>query len=449
MRLRAALALSMLLLADGCNLFTGVGDLQFPCDMFTGTGCRSGQTCRFSPETLGSACAPLSPEAVGAYAGCAQNNECPGGHLCVSGICRKYCENPSHCGWADARCMPAEGQVFSTCSRSCDLISPASPRIGLQPCGGGTRCDVVTEAGEEYTDCVLATGTGFEDAPCEEHSDCQVGLYCQRNRCRRACDGSASTCRDGQRCGGFSAVARQEVGSCCTLPEGQRCDLVTDCGCGIEQTCRNVSDIPGGTACWPLDEAPLPPYAVCASFDDCPSRHSCLGGVCKMHCNTVDDCGSDGVLCLQVSNSPVQGWSYCVRGCDPMSPEMPNAGFASCGAGATCSIYSYGNDVASECRPVVEGTVAAYEACASASECPTSHSCLSGNCKPFCAVSEDCPGPDALCVARVELPGGQLIGVCPRSCDALAPTSPAAGFQPCGMGLGCTTFTDSCVRYFD
>src|SRR5690606_30853210 len=137
----------------------------------------------------------------------------------------------------NARCVADPSGLFSRCTRSCDLVTPAAPRAGLQACGEGVRCDFVAESGGPgYADCVLATG-GFDGSPCDTDAACPAGFVCLRQRCAAACDPSGAACAGGGTCNDVESLAGQSVGGCCTVPPGQECNLLDGCGCGPAQTC--------------------------------------------------------------------------------------------------------------------------------------------------------------------------------------------------------------------
>lgn len=378
-----------------CNSLTGVDSYVFPlapCNPFTGAGCGSGLTCRFSREDAGPACRPVAAEPAAPYSVCQQDSDCPGAHLCVQNLCRKYCEAAATCGWDDARCVAVEGDAFATCTRNCDLTSASVPGAGLQACGSGARCSFIAEEGSEgYTDCFEATGVAAAGQACQADGDCLVDLSCERGRCQVPCDANAAVCEEEQRCGGFAAKAGRQLGTCCTPPSDQACDLVTDCGCSAMAKCIVAVPEPLTTACRALASPVLAPYSQCNSAVQCPRGHSCLGGTspdgsfigtCRRNCDTVQDCGSDGLHCLASVNSAV---GYCTRGCDPLAPQGPRDGFNACGPGASCVGSTFGGTFHTDCVPAGPSDEGMPCSASLVAQCGTGLECLGGVCTRSCS----------------------------------------------------------------
>jgi hypothetical protein len=275
------------------------------CDLVTGSGCGSTQTCGFDAVALASVCRPLASAPVQPYAECATDADCPALHSCLGGVCNEHCSVPQDCGWAGALCieiLPAEG--WSLCTRNCDPVSTGAPRTGLSPCGTGARCLIIGDF--EYTDCV---GTGsvpgaVDGSPCQEDLDCLLGSICINfggvTRCQRACDVGGAACPGGSACLGVGAVSGGQVGFC----EGVLCDPVTPTRddaafspCGAAEYC-----VPGinseVASCVPAAGA-AGSSQPCTGHFNCASGLACFEGACRAWCRPGGDCSGSvpGATC--------------------------------------------------------------------------------------------------------------------------------------------------------
>jgi hypothetical protein len=365
-----------------CNALTGVNDLEF------GAAGVSEPNLGANPD-MATAPASEGPAVDG------------GGVAGASGISAPPA-SPCNASGADGCLDPTVLQPPS----NCDLVSANEPRVGLQACGEGLRCTFVPDAaGAGHAACSVPAHGGFEGSACKADAECLASLNCFHGRCAAACNAGASTCAADLRCGGVKLLAGQEVGSCCSIPEGQDCNPVTDCGCDPGWTCA-LADEQGGTRCRRLSETPVAPYSGCTTTLECPALHSCGSGACKLHCDSVADCDPEGVLCAPATTggdeTPVPGFSYCTRGCDLVSPQEPGVGLRACGVKSTCNIFF--NPLLTDC--VGEGTGV------QGSDCEVDRDCASGF------------------VCYVQTRVAPFIGSCERWCE------PASG--SCGAGLTCS-----------
>lgn len=443
MRSRRRLAARWGILAVGalavcaCNAVSGVNDLEFgedtpapapaigeppsdmggetqgvnpllPCSALTGGGCPAEQTCRLS-RTSGEppSCVPLLASVLEPYAACREDAECPAAHACAAGLCSRLCESAADCAEPNARCVPDDSGLFSRCTRSCDLVTPAAPRSGLQACGAGARCDFVPESGGAgYTDCVPVTG-GFDGSACETDAACPVGFLCQRQRCVPACDPDGAACPGGGSCNDVASRAGQSVGGCCNIPDGQACNLITDCGCAQAQTC-STPDALGNSFCRSLRDTPLAPYSACSADEDCPRGHSCLGGACKRHCRTLADCAGEGTACLSVFNGgvPVPGASACARGCDLLEPVAADTGFRACGPQANCVFFGTNTDCVSS------GPGTQNSSCEVSQDCAPGFLCYRNTCERWCDPNASVCEAGTFCGGIINAVGRQLGSCC-------------------------------------
>src|SRR5688572_2823879 len=110
---------------SGCNI-EPVGE----CDLVTGCGCPSAQTCRMDVRRGGAgACSTLAAESLAPYSVCTSGEQCPALHSCVASVCKKQCREAADCGWDGARCVAptdTDGAALAGgfCTRECDVAAP-------------------------------------------------------------------------------------------------------------------------------------------------------------------------------------------------------------------------------------------------------------------------------------------------------------------------------------
>ena len=116
---------------------------------------------------------------------------------------------------------------------SCDpLADPESE------CGPDMTCDLTSRI------CVPALGTGLEDEPCTDSSECSPGLVCADDRCRRPCDAELDDgCETEQICTvadppipGLCMTACELAAPVCELP-GDACKRVIGAGGQVWAAC--------------------------------------------------------------------------------------------------------------------------------------------------------------------------------------------------------------------
>lgn len=341
------------------------------------------------------------------------------------------------------QCLPGSGDcppdedipvVPPPPSRNCDLSRAREPRAGLETCEAGMRCTFVPAPdGAGRAECSVAQATS-EGSPCETDAECGVDLNCLHGSCAPACN-TATPCENGRRCHDIQSRAGQQVGVCCSVAEGQECDLVTDCGCPRGSTC-SVADASGRTRCRILSGSPVAPYSQCNSDSDCPALHSCLDRICKSRCNnSLADCGFPGSACEPAfqAGSQIPGYFFCARKCDMLSPLEPATGFSACGTGSTCSTFSGGR--ATDC--FVAGAGEQGSACSLQGDCAAGLACVFGTCQRWCDPAALACGAGLSC-SNVFPQADRDLGLCctppsDRACDWVS---------DCGCGAGETCSRD-------
>ena len=134
------------------------------------------------------------------------------------------------------------------------------------------------------------------------------------------------------------------TGGCSDQP-GWECDVVSQCGCSETENCSYNIDT-DVTACGPAGDHE--PYHICDVNTDCPRGHGCVGGICKQHCVSADDCGWEHAACLEVydeNEEVIEGFGYCSEECNLIDPTEALDGGVACDENSTC--YPYDNDAGS------------------------------------------------------------------------------------------------------
>ena len=338
------------------------------CDLVTGDGCGSAETCGFDGVALDSVCRPLRIDPVQPYAACATDGDCPALHSCLDGVCNQHCSVDQDCGWAGALCLElvaAEGR--SVCTRNCDPVSTGAPRPGLSPCGAGARCLIIGDF--EYTDCV---GTGgipgaVEGSPCQDDFACLPGSICidfgGATRCQRACDVGGIAC-GANTCLSLGTVTGVEVGFC----DARICDPVSPTRddavftpCDVAQYC--VPGVNGAIASCVPAFGTAGAGQPCTGHFNCASGLACFEGACRAWCRPGGDCSASvpGATCsfslIDVATSQplvFQGASADPIGiCGLCNDTCEDAGDAFCddgGPNADYNICAFGSDC-TDCGP--------------------------------------------------------------------------------------------------
>ncbi len=181
------------------------------CEAFHQCGCAGGQNCLFMGDGT-TLC-----KAVGgtpAYRACAAFDACQKGMMCVSGVCKPFCEKASDCAGPSRICeqvldqsnQPIEGALV--CTAGCDLMAPA------KSCGPLVTCMPLAK-GAQGTDCVPTTGTGDGPGECANVYDCMPSYTCVATNCEKWCRVGYADC-DAKTCvGGLGIyVNGSEYGTC-------------------------------------------------------------------------------------------------------------------------------------------------------------------------------------------------------------------------------------------
>lgn len=324
---------------------------------------------------------------------CSISQECPRDKACIKEKCQNPCNG--NCG-VNAKCDVVnhspfcsclngyEGDAFIGCSRIPEIIVPSDPCIP-SPCGENTQC--TNRNGVAVCTCIppyIGQPYGGGCRPeCIGNGECPNHLACISQHCRDPCPG---VCGSNAEC---SVVNHVPV--CACLP-GYSGDPFRSCRyepvtvrptnpceptpCGANSICRVVSghsvcSCQGGYVGAPPNCRP-----ECVLNNDCSADKTCIQNKCRDPCPGT--CGVNA-RCQVISHLP---HCICPTGyegdpfvnCIPESPRVPDIPAnpclpSPCGANSECRV--------SDSRPVC--------------------SCLPGmfgappNCRPECAIHQDCP----------------------------------------------------------
>ena len=191
---------------------------ESPCRLVSPQcGCAAGQACYLTGATRACAAAGTGTEG----AACTSSSSCAPGFDCInfSGTasgqqCTRYCGTDTDCGGrAGALCIGtlndgAGGTVpgVRTCTAGCNPVTSLG-------CAPGLGCAVYREnsgAMRWLTDCGGPVGSGTQDAPCFDDSDCARGHLCDTmlGLCLSWCRvGVGSDCDFGYTCYRFTTPA--------------------------------------------------------------------------------------------------------------------------------------------------------------------------------------------------------------------------------------------------
>jgi hypothetical protein len=211
-----------------------------------------------------------------------------------------------------------------------------SPPDGPAACAAGD-CNYQTQSGCDATEACRPqfnatepevhpgcepAGSAKVGEACTLQGDCERGLYCALEVCRKlCCGGDWTACDEGESCiralevraGGQVLSAEAEL----CFPVGT-CDLLDPESCSAEpnRECRIV-DPTGAVACVPASSSRKLPGDPCAPPDVCGPGSSCLGGFCTKLC-VAEACGEPACsvaegTCVHFARDPA-GVGECTLG---------------------------------------------------------------------------------------------------------------------------------------
>jgi hypothetical protein len=179
----------------------------------------------------------------------------------------------------------------------------------------------------------------------------------------------------------------------------------------------------GTTACAAAGGAM--PFHSCNATTRCTVGHACIGGVCSPYCeNASSVCPGVNARCVQAASggTPVPGYFYCTRTCNPVNPQQEDATYDACGPSVNCFPSSTRNsDCVSGSTP--SGTQGANcigtNGMADSSRCAVGHFCRQPTtgvfqCTRFCTYPGGTCGTGTTCTAFTTklYAGPNEIGAC-------------------------------------
>ncbi len=193
------------------------------CDLVTGGGCGAGQGCQFLAPMMGADPTAMCVEAGTSGDGmpCMNYMDCQEGFACVTpdgameGTCQQYC-----CpGTTGASSVCPTGQTCSTTFAGTDVgfcaFADDCDPVGMTGCAGTEAC----YPGPDGTFQCATPGDLGEGDTCDRFvNECEAGLACLMNECRRLCDTETGTgCGPMQMCSigltGFDTLGACEPAS--------------------------------------------------------------------------------------------------------------------------------------------------------------------------------------------------------------------------------------------
>ncbi|EFX65777.1 hypothetical protein DAPPUDRAFT_229540, partial [Daphnia pulex] len=409
---------------------------------------------------------------------CVIRNPCGDNAVCRTQQHRPVCFCPD--GWGGdphLKCFRPECEVDDDCpsDRACITGKCLNPCVfGGSQCGTNALCRVTLHrpqcycpAGMQGNPTVICIPVG-----CQSHDDCATEEVCDRlNRvCVKVCETIA--------CAPTATCTGKDHQAICDCPPGQRGNPFVRC----------IEDVPIVTA--------SPPRPECRSDPECPSKEVCISNKCVNPCG-VNPCGDTGQLCSVVDSTPLRTVvcqcppdsfadenSRCisavtgetqrpVSGCraDDECPSEEACRNGVCESPCDCAPDSICRVVDRKpvcaCREGLTGDplVACYKVgCTVDEECPGTHACVNGQCKPVCspvtcesgAVCQginhrpicECPpgtkgNPNAGCKAI----GCTNLKDCPtdRACFNGVCTDPCSMPDACAVDQECKPFNHTAV----
>ena len=206
------------------------------------------------------------------------------------------------------------------------------------------------------------------------------------------------------------AYASSSADTTCEPPEDRPCELLSDCGCAEDQTCRSDGTPSGQTACGAVGS--VLNFEPCERESDCARHSDCIGAVCKPYCSTDDDCGGLPGQCAEIATAQgsVKGVKVCSRGapCDvPGGGACELISDCGCVGGQTCRVVAAVTG-RTQCGAV--GAARDFEACTRELDCAWGLDCIGGQCKPYCRSDADCSAEWSGSCAPIATASGEVAG---------------------------------------
>ncbi|MEZ4407965.1 MAG: hypothetical protein R3A52_16040 [Polyangiales bacterium] len=381
-------------------------------------------------------------------------NVCPGGQRCASGACVTSCPSTqTDCSGTcrDTRNDPlACGGCGTVCSFSNGVATCTSSTCTLAACNSGRgNCDGNNGNGCETNTATSASNCGVCGNGCQFAN---AAASCSSGRCvMGACDAGFADCNNNSVDGCETNIANGDIGNCgacgtaCPAPPVGASALCVNRMCSLS-TLTCPSDRRDCTSAAGCETMILTDPLNCGACGNVCSQtggtRSCVGGTCRIACNTgLGDC--DGAVtngCETNLNTSAANCGGCGRAC-----SLANA-TAGCASGA-CTVASCNagfancNGMANDgCEINTQNDNNNCGACGNV--CPGGQRCSAGTCVSTCPSGQVACGSSCVTTATDPDHCGGCSMVCSnnniaaRTCTASACSGACStGFADCNSNL--------------
>lgn len=343
-----------------------------------------------------------------------------------------------------------------------DSPSSPDPRSATAPftgaAGAGSVQNDASESDGSTTVLSMAEGAGaaqpiplsLGQACSAMTAPCEAALSCVDGSCRLPCVTGADCASLGVtvECRVGAALDGGGVGACSYQsycdPAHPQLPVAGATACAVGLGCRPSES--GSSACEPRSGG-VTAGGACRSDADCVPDHFCnQHGTCRRYCLSSADCGSE--VCSPFEPPRRAGdlaVGYCASpDCDPVRPQAPRDGLATCPAGSGCTPARAGEP--SSCDQRLAGASGLYGPCAARAECTPDLFCgggdFAGACYRFCTSDGDCPGERCKAFESSNVAITDGVGFCATPCNPADPSADSGGFSACPTGFGCVVSQD-------
>lgn len=306
------------------------------CNAFQASGCDSGKSCYFFPESRATGCAAPGGRPPGDR--CDDSSQCQPLSMCVDQpmhgkICSLLCDrNAPQCP-GGTPCLT--GDDFPPPMGYCEHLALECDPITNNMCVYPANCYFFLYLETKVQCAPTADSPSREGQGCGSSDQCYPTLTCINGDCRQLCN-TGTECAPGHQC--FEGLGFLDYGVC---PLGKSCDPVTGAGCRGWLDCNFSEDATGDRFCGQVGQKGEHMY--CESRQDCRPGFFCTGlqdenlsQNCHRLCNEQNLC-MGGDVCAFFNNEFLPGVCVIPRLCD----VLENTG---CDPPFTCTIVNdHGN----------------------------------------------------------------------------------------------------------
>ncbi|MEW5852418.1 MAG: hypothetical protein AB2A00_26760 [Myxococcota bacterium] len=469
MRCRFTLALLPLLLAgcEACNGGNGDGDAGGPrsglgesctrtADCSEGLACVA-LTCVELPSDAG---APDAARLGGLGDSCLRTADCLSPYRCVAQVCSVVPDaGPPDASPPDAT-RPDAAALDASVPDAAAPPDDAGTRDAARVDAAGTDAGASLDAAVHDVGFLRAEGCAFPGPTprgtggcCRTSADCASGM-CIRGMCSAVCQldehcavtAPATPFRSSVT---LACVDHYQGGGRVCLP-GSLAPCEDDEGCADDESCvfAYARSDGGGLVtqrrCTANRVGGKKPGGSCTLSADCevfePGAASCVGGICRTHCDEQTPCAHDGeCVIIPVADGGAPPTGYCLG---PHCGSPPASQDTVCGDGGACVPQQ--SPVSSSwnlrCEPLVSPGIPVGGACEPSTAATCDHRmCVEDRCTQLCHSDVDCPSTLPFCAVRpLDTAASGVFAVC----VAPPPNAQACRREgDCG-GLGCRFLSD-------